>query len=65
MTRAIWWIFLTLLRRSWLIIAGILLGLTARAAFPPTSVDPSSQVLNPSAKAAFDREWAPLEQPVR
>lgn len=63
MTRAIWWILLTLLRRSWLIIAGVLLGLLARATFPPTSPDPSSQILDPAAKAQFDREWATLELP--
>jgi hypothetical protein len=59
--RTLWWIFITLLRRSWLIVAGVILGLIARTALPTTTGEPGSAILNPAAKAQFDREWAPFE----
>jgi hypothetical protein len=59
--RTLWWIFITLLRRSWLIVAGVILGLIARTALPTTTGEPGSEILNPAAKAQFDREWAPFE----
>jgi len=60
--RAIWWIFITLLRRSWLIIAGVLLGLAARTYLPAKTTTPGSDTLNPAAKNHFDQEWAPFEK---
>ena len=53
--RTLWWIFITLLRRSWLIVAGVILGLIARTALPTTTGEPGSEIRNPAAKAQFER----------
>jgi len=53
--RALVWIFGTLLSRSWLIIAGVMLGLLARQYFPPTASLGEAPIADPKAKAYYDR----------
>lgn len=53
--RMMLWIIQTLILRSWLIIAGVGLGLLARSLFPSTAMQEAEQVESPSAKIYFDR----------
>jgi hypothetical protein len=52
--RTLVWILGTLLSRSWLIVAGIALGLIARHYFPPTAASGQPEIMNPAAKTYYD-----------
>lgn len=53
--RTIVWILGTLLNRSWLIAAGVLLGLLARQYLAPTTPAGDAQIVDAKAKAYYDR----------
>lgn len=52
--RTLIWIFGTLLRRSWLIVIGIALGLLARQYIPQSTSLGQPQIVDPYAKAYYD-----------
>jgi len=53
--RAMWWIIKTLLLRSWLVVAGVAVGLLARIYLPTAEMQRSNGVVIPAAKQYYDQ----------
>jgi len=53
--RVIFWIIQTLFLRSWLIIAGVALGLLARSLFPTAEINGLRNPVDPRAKSYYDQ----------
>ncbi len=62
--RILFWIVQTLMLRSWLIVAGVAVGLAARTLVPSAEMVRSYEIADPVAKEYYDQVIAEFGRPL-